>query len=148
MLVPGYINRLSLFIKCFGNSNISVQNFAVQILYRSVCGNKKFCEQKFNIHVSSFFMSSLHVIRLLSKKFWKYKCILRYRLNHFFLHLTCNEALDTVCIIRAPPSKMREPYSNHCVCLSVRPSVCPSTLCCNAITKKCLNLQTSYFIHR
>ena len=34
------------------------------------------------------------------------------------------------------------------VCLpSVRPSVCPSTLCCNAITQKSLNLQTSYFIH-
>ena len=29
-------------------------------------------------------------------------------------------------IIRAPPSKMREPYSNHFVRLSVRPSVRPS----------------------
>ena len=28
-------------------------------------------------------------------------------------------------IIRAPPSKMREPYSNHLVCPSVCPSVCP-----------------------
>ena len=28
-------------------------------------------------------------------------------------------------IIRVPPSKMREPYSNHFVCPSVCPSVCP-----------------------
>ena len=42
-------------------------------------------------------------------------------------------------LVRAPPSKMREPYSNHFVCLSDCPSVCLSvrlsTLCCNAITK-------------
>ena len=67
------------------------------------------------------------------------------------LHNKCTK----VPIIRAPPSKMREPYSNHSVCLSVRPSVlsvcpsfCPSTLCCNAITQKFLNLQTLNFIHR
>ena len=54
-------------------------------------------------------------------------------------------------IIRAPPSKMREPYSNHFVRLSVRPSVrlsvCPHFLC-NAITQKVFDLETSYFIHR
>ena len=27
-------------------------------------------------------------------------------------------------------------------------SVCLSTLCCNAITQKCLNIQTSFLIHR
>ena len=47
-------------------------------------------------------------------------------------------------LIRAPPSKMREPYSNHCVCLSVR----LSTLRCNAITQTVFDLETSYFIHR
>ena len=63
-------------------------------------------------------------------------------------------------IIRAPPSKMREPYSNHFVCPSVRLSVRPSvrlsvclsvrlsTLRCNAITRKVFDLDTSYFIHR
>ena len=55
-------------------------------------------------------------------------------------------------IIRAPSSKMREPYSNHFVCLSVFPSVCPSvrlsTLRCNAITRKVFYLEFSYFIHR
>ena len=34
--------------------------------------------------------------------------------------------------IRAPPSKIREPYSNHFVCLSV----CLSTLRCNAMTQR------------
>ena len=55
---------------------------------------------------------------------------------------------------------MREPYSNHFVCLSVRLSVrlsvclsvCPSvglsTLCCNAITQTVFDLQTSYFIDK
>ena len=37
-------------------------------------------------------------------------------------------SLFTAILIRAPPSKMREPYSNHSVCLSVCPSVCLSTL--------------------
>ena len=32
--------------------------------------------------------------------------------------------------------------------LSVRPSVCLSTLRCNAITRTVFDLQTSYFIHR
>ena len=49
-------------------------------------------------------------------------------------------------IFRAPPSKMREPYSNHLVCLSVHPSVCLSTSRCNAITRKVFDLETSYFI--
>ena len=45
----------------------------------------------------------------------------------------------TLCghFISAPPSKMREPYSNHSVC----PSVCLSTLRCNAITQKVFNLE-------
>ena len=34
------------------------------------------------------------------------------------------------------------------ITLSVHPSVCLSTLRCNAITKTVFNLQTSYFIHR
>ena len=42
-------------------------------------------------------------------------------------------------IIRAPPSKMQEPYSNHSVRLSVHLSVCPSTLCCNVISQKDIN---------
>ena len=53
-----------------------------------------------------------------------------------------------VSIFRTPPSKMREPYSNHFVRLSVCPSVRLSTLRCNAITRKVLDLETSYFIHR
>ena len=43
-------------------------------------------------------------------------------------------------LIRARPSKIREPYSNNSVC----PSVCTSTLCCNAITQKYLNVLISY----
>ena len=76
-------------------------------------------------------------------------------------------------IINAQKSQLLGPRHRRCgspivitlsVCLSVRPSVylsvrpsvrlsvcpsfCPSTLCCNAITQKFLNLQTLNFIHR
>ena len=44
---------------------------------------------------------------------------------------------------------MREPYSNHSVrlsvCPSVRPSVYPSTLCCNAISK--ISQPTNFILH-
>ena len=35
---------------------------------------------------------------------------------------------------------MREPYSNHFVCLSVRLSIRPSTIRCNAITQTMFDL--------
>ena len=70
-------------------------------------------------------------------------------LNHLIsnmkiLNITFDTLTTLEIIIRAPPLKMREPYSNHLVCPSVR----LSTLRCNAITRKVFDLETSYFIHR
>ena len=50
-------------------------------------------------------------------------------------------------------SEFLEPRHRRCrspivITLSVCPSVHPSTLCCNAITRTVFYLQTSYFIHR
>ena len=42
--------------------------------------------------------------------------------------------------IGAPPLKVQEPYSNHLVRLSVR----PSTFCSNMIIQKAFNPETSY----
>ena len=53
--------------------------------------------------------------------------------------LICNNTL-----IRAPHHLMRCPIV---ITLSVRPSVCPSTLLCLAITQKIFNLYTSYLAH-
>ena len=39
---------------------------------------------------------------------------------------TSSENFFKLPLLGAPPSKMGEPYSNHFVCLSIRPSVCLS----------------------
>ena len=70
---------------------ISLFEFPLLKLYRSICDNCKFCEQ-FNTQVSSllmFYSTSVSFVKNTSG-------LLSYRLKPFFLHLICNEALYSV----------------------------------------------------
>ena len=86
-------------------------------------------------HVEMVYLSHIHImylmmfIFLISVKKDAHSCIPGHAGVALVLlsktegpHINFQKALCTQGFFRAPPSKMREPYSNHLVC----PSVCPS----------------------